>query len=144
MILVIMILLGCRQPPKAWVVPLQAQLGPRGARNAPRIFALRPSNMRMVQCYMSKQEDSKEYLSPSQHSLARTLYVKALRDVVKIAKMAVPESAKAKKARPAPTSGGRLFHSTATAQGEDETSDSDDPVQDEMRRRALLSGGTAR
>ena len=66
-----------------------------------RKFDLRPSNIRLVQCFMSKQTPSSLYLTPDQQSLAKTCYTQMLRNAVKIA--AVPLRASppraAKKAR---------------------------------------------
>ena len=43
------------------------------------VFDLRPSNSRMVLCYMSKQMSCKHYFSDAQFQLAETLYKGALR-----------------------------------------------------------------
>jgi len=45
---------------------------------------LRPSNTLLIQAYMSKQIQSKDYLPLSWNNHARTLYLKALRDAVSI------------------------------------------------------------
>ncbi len=45
-----------------------------------RMFDARPSNLRLVQCFMSKQEDCKTFFKPEQYELARTLYLTALRE----------------------------------------------------------------
>ena len=51
-----------------------------------RMFDNRPSNMRLVQCYMSKQTDAKELLTANQYRLAQTLYLTALREAMPVAK----------------------------------------------------------
>ena len=48
------------------------------------VFDLRPSNSRMVLCYMSKQMSCKHYFSDAQFDLAETLYKGALRKAEEI------------------------------------------------------------
>ncbi|KAK3281373.1 hypothetical protein CYMTET_10832 [Cymbomonas tetramitiformis] len=45
-----------------------------------RLFDSRPSNMRLIQCFMSKQVDCKTFLRPEQYELAKTLYLTAIRE----------------------------------------------------------------
>ena len=76
-----------------------------------RLFELRPSNWRLVQCYMSKQAPAAAFLSADQLTLARTLYLKALRDAVAIARGAAvvtPPSPKPRMQNLAP-SGSKIF-----------------------------------
>ena len=50
-----------------------------------RMFLLRPSNARLVQCYMSKQQPIAAYLTEAQVVLAQTLYLTWLRTAANIA-----------------------------------------------------------
>ncbi|KAK3247158.1 hypothetical protein CYMTET_43333 [Cymbomonas tetramitiformis] len=49
-----------------------------------RLFTLRPSNSRLIQCYMTKQAACNTFLSPFQVTLAKTLYLTALREAAAI------------------------------------------------------------
>ena len=49
-----------------------------------RFFDNRPSNARMVLCFMSKQMPCKHYFTAAQLTLAETLYKGALRVAVKL------------------------------------------------------------
>jgi len=103
----------------------------------------RPSNMRLVQAYMSKQMPSSLYLPAAWNAHARTLYLQALRDALTISRIPVrsspPRAAKKQKVAP---SGGMLFRgaelkpsalesSAPTPTTDDSTFD---PVLDELRR----------
>ena len=111
-----------------------------------RAFELRPSNWRLVQCYMSKQGlPASSYLSDAQLTLAKTLYVSALRDAVIITAMPTrsspPRAAKKPKAnmlfrgesvKPEPVQEGTP--EVGTRPPTPQSDDSYDPVVDEMKR----------
>jgi len=113
-----------------------------------RSFDLRPSNTRLVQCFMSKQVPASTYLSSSQLALAKTLYTQMLRTALEISKTIPTRSSPpraAKKPRVAP--GGMLFRgssglaadeSSPAMQGAPEV-DEYDPVVDEMCRASRSS-----
>ena len=78
-----------------------------------RFFELRPSNLRLVQCFMSKQPgfDCKNYLKESQYQLAETLYLQAMRAAQSIAPamMLAPSAKKIKVEDKIAASGSPLF-----------------------------------
>ena len=76
-----------------------------------RCFDLRPSNMRLVQCYMSKQPgfDCKNYLSDAQYQLAETLYKQMIRAAVDIAPKMIEPAVKKIKVEEKLVAGSPLF-----------------------------------
>ncbi|KAK3285771.1 hypothetical protein CYMTET_6636 [Cymbomonas tetramitiformis] len=112
-----------------------------------RIFTLRPPNSRLIQCYMTKQAESKTILSPAQHELAKTLYLSALREAEVIREKNAPTAAGISRATYTQAKkqklGGGLFRGlTAVGLSQARTAGSvlDDPVQNEIRRwESLLS-----
>jgi hypothetical protein len=71
-----------------------------------RLFELRPSNVRLVQMFMSKQMDPKDWMKPDHHKLAETLYKQWLRQAHGVVKMPTRESSPRKQAQKA---AGKLF-----------------------------------
>jgi hypothetical protein len=57
-----------------------------------RFFIERPSNIRLVQIWMSKQYPAEKWLPETWHTLSKALYLTALRDAVSIAGMATRSS----------------------------------------------------
>ena len=105
-----------------------------------RAFDLRPSNTRLVQCYMSKQISSSTYLSPAQNALAKTLYMQMLREAFEISNVARRPSSPRKAKQP--KSEGLLFRGSAALPSDDSPAESltpattydYDPVIDEANR----------
>ena len=64
-----------------------------------RLFNNRPSNLRLVQCFMSKQPgfNCSNYLAPAQHQLAETLYLQMIRKAVDLMPKGDPAISSAKK-----------------------------------------------
>jgi hypothetical protein len=111
-----------------------------------RLFVNRPSNSRLVQAYMSKQMPSSLYLTEAQNTLARSLYLKALRDAVSISRVQLrppspPHVVKKQKVAP---SGGMLFRGEEVVPAADDSpaavqeGDDFDPVYDEVKRWEYL------
>jgi hypothetical protein len=104
---------------------------------------LRPSNVRLIQAYMSKQMTSKDYLPLSWNEHARAHYLKVLRDAVSIVLNPTHMSQQhiVKKQKVAPSGGLSLFcwaalkpssaDSSALAAADEETVDN---MLDELRR----------
>ena len=114
-----------------------------------RLFELRPSNAHLVQCYMSKQMDAKEWMVDWHFTLAKTLYLQWLRQANTLLKLPMRESSPRKEKAQKLNSGKKLFRgaSSAPASGEggDDSavaahtpSDGFDPVTDEVERWARL------
>ena len=105
-----------------------------------RFFAERPSNVRLVQIYMSKQRPAEKWLPPDWLVLARGLYLKMLRDAAIIAGVQVRTSPR-KQAKKA----GGLFR-FSRSEVEPETDDgplpSMDSVTDEVARWKSLATET--
>jgi len=110
-----------------------------------RVFDARPSNMRLVQCIMSKQMKASIYLSTEQFEFGKTIYLMMLRQAVSIA--AVPTRASppraAKKAKidvsDALFGGGGGDITPASPARTTQGADVDfDPVADEVARWASL------
>ena len=113
-----------------------------------RAFDLRPSNTRLVQCYMSKQVPASAYLTAAQVALARTLYMEMLRTAHEISKSVPTRSSPPRAAKkPKLAAGGMLFRGTSGLAVDTSSpaapADRDDgefnPVVDEMRRWEALS-----
>ena len=105
----------------------------------------RPSNSRLIQCYMSKQMKSSEYLPPAWNVQARTLYLQALRTAAECvysrAATVVKQERRTSPRKQQKVVTGGLFRGaqlltttdspTAPAPANDESSD---PMLDELRR----------
>ena len=103
-----------------------------------RKFDLRPSNTRLVQCYMSKQMSARIYLSEAQYNLAKTCYMQMLRAALEISR--VPTRSSPPRLAKKPKTELQLFRGssalpTDTASPEEPTTADDyDPVVDEAKR----------
>ena len=111
-----------------------------------RVFDLRPSNTRLVACYMSKQMPASNYLSESQYQLAKTLYTQMLRGALEISRMPTrsspPRLAKKPKSESMLFRGSSALPSTGVGGESPEQptpGDDYDPVVDEANRWAHLS-----
>ena len=124
-----------------------------------RNFDARPSNSRLVQCFMSKQMDAKIYLSVAQYQLAETLYKQLLREAQYIleqstAKPSSSASPPEKKAKTDATTvgNGMLFRGMtnlpkdeqeaavgAAVRADDEAAFQFDPVAVEIQRWSYLA-----
>ena len=112
-----------------------------------RFFDNRPSNARMVLCFMSKQMPCKQYFTPAQLILSETLYKGALRDAVQLvafdatSKTRTSPQKKAKFAKPVEPSS-MLFRG-AFEEDEETTTAADqgdfDVVIDEIKRWGFVT-----
>ena len=106
-----------------------------------RFFTERPSNIRLVQCYMSKQLPMVEWAPPSWVPLAKALYVRMLRSAVTIAGIGMRLSPRKKQKPAASSSTGGLFRHRTVVQeeaGDIETVQDFDAVTDEISRWETL------
>ena len=112
-----------------------------------RFFDNRPSNARMVLCFMSKQMPCKQYFTPAQLILSETLYKGALRDAVQLvafdatSKTRTSPQKKAKFAKPVEPSS-MLFRG-AFEEDEETTTAADqgdfDVIIDEIKRWGFVT-----
>ena len=105
-----------------------------------RFFIARPSNTRLVQCYLSKQKPIENYMPPRMCTIAETLYKQWIRRAASIAGISIRSSPpRAKKAKV----GGGVFRaaapSPAVSLGESAGALEFDTVTDEMQRWKDLS-----
>ena len=107
-----------------------------------RVFTVRASNTRLVQCYMSKQMKSSRYLTAEQDELAKTCYMAMLRNAVAIAhvptRSSPPRAAKVRKIDADDCLFFGAKESPAHATGAATEREDFDPVTDEMKRWASL------
>lgn len=102
-----------------------------------RFFVARPSNARLVQCYMSKQKPISMYLPHRMCELAKTVYAEWLRRAAGIAGVAIRSSPRKKQKS---SSSGGVFRSSTWASDTRGPVDRDneavefDAVTDEMKR----------
>eukprot|EP00966_Prymnesium_polylepis_P258025 5960184-Prymnesium_polylepis.1 len=95
-----------------------------------RFFVARPSNTRLVQCYMSKQRPIASYLPARMCTLAKTVYLSWIRRAAVIAGVAIRSSPPRKKAKVAGVFRAAPSSSDAVAESASEF----DTVTDEMQR----------
>ena len=95
-----------------------------------RFFVARPSNTRLVQCYMSKQRPIASYLPERMCTLAKTVYLSWIRRAAVIAGVAIRSSPPRKKAKVAGVFRAAPSSSDAVAESASEF----DTVTDEIQR----------
>ena len=109
-----------------------------------RAFDLRPSNTRLVQCYMSKQMPATVYLTDPQYALAKTLYMQMLRTALEISAVPMRSSPPRAAKKPKIATVGLLFRGSTALPPDDASglpptteatpTDDYDPVIDEANR----------
>jgi hypothetical protein len=108
-----------------------------------RKFDLRPSNTRLVQCYMSKQMSARIYLSEGQYALAKTCYMQMLRAALEISRvptrLSPPRLAKKPKTELHLFRGSSALPSDVSPEQPTTPADDCDPVVDEVKRWENLS-----
>ena len=101
--------------------------------------AERPSNMRLVQCWMGKQYPAEKWMPESWHVLAKGLYFGMLREAAKIAGIGLKRSPRKKqKTSAGSTSLVRNVSDDEDDDGPELTTDKSDTVTEEAARWAAL------
>ena len=86
-----------------------------------RFFSERPSNLRLVQIWMGKQRSAAKWLPEAWHTLAKGLYLSALREAAKTAGIGMHSSPPRKKQKASTSASTSLVRNDSSEDEEDQT-----------------------